>query len=318
MHINLSSIMTLHNIPAMIACLAFANAAGAQEASPELRADIAQWMAMQTADSIHSATGWLGKAFEREIFLNHYRTTLINGKETEKPEETECPAAIGLASRQIHYYDGDYDSRQVLAALERELARPEPEEDARRKEWKTLYNKLQQTYRPLLEQREINKEEQLLKLNASRPEVTTLPNGVQVECEPGNAGIRDITRGTSETGVAFYTRVTNDMDFDDLPESVKQMADKLPQASSWTFYIPAQSEQAVRDARLQQKKQLEQQRQEKLQKLIDARIKSYPKEPEPEQKTDHKQHTPLLKLKVWKDDPQHPVNVLPDVTENVI
>lgn len=291
--------------------------ASSTSAQKSLRSDIARWMAMQTEDAVRSTSAWLGSAFSSKQFLDVYRQILTSGKEIGNPGESACPAAAALANSHLHRFDGDYDLQEVLTVLENYLKRPEPEEEARCKEWEDLYDKLQKTYRPLLEQRETAREEQLLRLNAARPEVTVLPNGVQFEYEPGEAGIREITRGTSETGIAFYSRITNDTSFDRLPESVKQMADRLPKAASWTFYIPVSAEQAVKDSLLQQEQKLKEQRQAKLQKLIPERIKSYPRE-NVKEKAAPSSRRPLLKLKVWKDDPQHPLKVLPDVTENVI
>lgn len=304
-------------ILSIAACAVIASAVRAQEAGSELRSDLARWMAMQTENAVRSASAWLGDAFSSTQFLNAYRQTLAGGKEIRNPQESACPAAVVLANSHLHRFDGDYELQEVLTTLENRLKRPEPEEEKQRKEGEELYDKLRKTYRPLLEQREAAREEQLLRLNAARPEITVLPNGVQFEYEPGEAAITEITRGTSETGIAFYSRVTNDTGFGQLPESVKQMADRLPRAASWTFYVPATAEQAVRDSRLRQEQKLKEQRQAKLQKLIPERIKSYPRE-NVEEKAVPAPRRPLLKLKVWKDDPQNPLKVLPDVTESVI
>lgn len=304
-------------ILSITACAAIASAVCAQEAGRELRSDLSLWMAMQAEHAVRSASAWLGDAFSSTQFLDAYRQTLAGGKEIMNPQESACPAAVVLANSHLHRFDGDYELQEVLTTLENRLKRPEPEEEKQRQEGEELYDKLRKTYRPLLEQREAAREEQLLRLNAARPEITVLPNGVQFEYEPGEADITEITRGTSETGIAFYSRVTNDTGFNQLPESVKQMADRLPRAASWTFYVPATAEQAVRDSRLRQEQKLKEQRQAKLQKLIPERIKSYPRE-NAEEKAVPAPRRPLLKLKVWKDDPQNPLKVLPDVTESVI
>ena len=304
-------------ILSLAACAVMAPSVCAQEAGPELRSDVARWMAMQTENAVRSTSAGLGEAFSASQFLNAYRQTLAGWKEIRNPRESACPAAVVLANSHLHRFDGDYDLQEVFTVLENRLKRAEPEEEAQHREWKELNDRLRKTYRPLLEQRETAKEEQLLRLNAARPEVTVLPNGVQFEYEPGQAAITEITRGTSETGIAFYSRVTNDTNFNQLPESVKQMAARLPRAASWTFYIPASAEQAVKDSRLQQEQKLKEQRQKKLQKLIPERIKSYPRE-NVEEKAAPAPRRPLLKLKVWKDDPRNPLKVLPDVTESVI
>lgn len=300
-----------------LAAAAVSCCATAREAGPELRSDIARWMAMQAEAAARDASWGSGESFFTGKFLDVYRQTLANGKEVDWPDESECPAAAALASAQIRRFDGDYDFQAVFTMLEDRLRRPAPDREEQKKEEDALCKKLVKTYQPLLEQREADKEKLLLHINATRPEVTVLPNGVQLEHAPGKDSIREITRGTSETGIAFYTRITNNTAFDRLPESVRQMADHLPRASSWTFYIPAAAEQAVKDSRRREEEKLREQRQAKLRQLIPARIKSYPEE----RVKDHEvreQHRPLLKLKVWKDDPLNPVKVLPDVTENVI
>lgn len=288
--------------------------APAPEMSPELRGDIERLLAMRFQRVVRNIADDLGNAFVRERFLAAFRAALLAGKECAEPEKTDCPLAARMANGAFEGFDqGDFDPAALLGELDRRLAQKEVREEE--EQIGKLSESVWKAYRPIRMSREEGKERALLRMNAARPEVTTLKNGIQYETEPGNGSIRDVNRCTRETGIAFYTRTTSEIDFKRLPASVRQIADELPAASSWTFYVPYEAEKAVRDAREQEAKDLDARRLERLQKLLPGRVKEY--KPAEEPRRESKERHPLLRIKVWKDDPKAPVQVKPDVTSEL-
>lgn len=290
--------------------------APAPEMTPELRHDIERLLAMRFHRVVRNMADDLGNAFVRERFLAAFRAALLAGKECAEPEKTDCPLAARMANGAFQGFDqGDFDPAALLGELDRRLAQKEVQEEEEEEQIDKLAASVWKAYRPIRLSREESKERALLRMNAARPEVTTLKNGIQYETEPGNDSIRDVNRCTRETGIAFYTRTTSEIDFNRLPESVRQIADELPAASSWTFYVPYEAEKAVRDAREQEAKDLDARRLERLQKLLPGRVKEYKPAEEPRRESGERH--PLLRIKVWKDDPKAPVQVKPDVTSEL-
>lgn len=290
--------------------------APALEMTPELRHDIERLLAMRFHRVVRDMSDDLGNAFVRERFLAAFRSVLLAGKECAEPEKTDCPFAARMANGAFQGFDqGDFDPAALLGELDRRLAQKEVQEEEEEEQIDKLAASVWKAYRPIRMSREEGKERALLRMNAARPEVTTLKNGIQYETEPGNDSIRDVNRCTRETGIAFYTRTTSEIDFNRLPESVRQIADELPAASSWTFYVSYEAEKAVRDAREQEAKDLDARRLERLQKLLPGRVKEY--KPAEETRRESGERHPLLRIKVWKDDPKAPVQVKPDVTSEL-
>lgn len=287
--------------------------AASTEVPPDLASKIDRYLALRTGLTIRSLGQRLGNAFMQESFLAAFRQNLLAGKECPAPEQTPCPLACQMANEILVRFDlGDYNPQHILREITAELAKTDFSEENALEEMSELYRTVEEAYHPILEAREESKERDLLRMNAMRPEVKTLPGGIQYETEPGGDSIRSINRCTRETGIAFYVRTTSETSFDRLPESVRQIANELPAASSWTFYVPAEAEQAVRNARRQQAKDLDARRLAQLKKLLPGRLDHIlPSDEPPTEET--AERIRLLRLRVWKDDPRSPVRVKPDV-----
>ena len=180
---------------------------------------------------------------------------------------------------------------------------------------------MQKGYRPVLRAREHAKEQEILRGNAERSSVVQLDFGVQMEVEPGTDTIRKLNRGTTETGIAFYTRTTRRMEWNDLPEAIRLQEDKLPDARSWTFWVPTEAEQKVAEFKQQRLQNEENRRAELMKQLLGNRKPTTTKKPvaRAEEKDDTQQEErPMMKIKVWRDDPKAPVKTLPDVVSDMI
>lgn len=290
----------------------------AQDMTPEIRQDIARLLTLQVLTHISELQETLGAAFQKNLYVTTYRSIVLSGKECPQPETTACPAAAILANKQLHRYGGDFGGKDLVTSIHTELDTYDLNQDSYQRELELIRKRLREHYLPILKQRELAKERQLLRMNATRPEVTVLPNGIQYEIEPGNQDIRDISRSTSETGITFYTRITRDMQFDALPESIRQIADQLPPASSWTFYIPYEAEQAAEETSRHAALDMAARRKERLQQLIPDHMQNSRPAPTAETADQPKKRPPLLRLKVWKDTPEYPATVRPDAIETVI
>ncbi|MBT9448674.1 hypothetical protein ICN84_01125 [Akkermansia glycaniphila] len=290
----------------------------AQNMTPEIRQDIARLLTLQVLTHIGELQETLGAAFQKTLYVNTYRSIVLSGKECPQPEATACPAAAILANKQLHRYGGDFEGKDVMTSIHTELDTYDLNQATYQSELELIRKRLREHYLPILKQRELAKERQLLRINATRPEVTVLPNGIQFEIEPGNQDIRDISRSTSETGITFYTRITRDIQFDALPESIRQIADQLPPASSWTFYIPYEAEQAAEEAGRRAAQDMAARREERLQQLIPDHMRNSRPAPPTEAAAPPRERKPLLRLKVWKDTPEYPATVRPDAIETVI
>ena len=298
--------------------------AAAQDVSPELRRDISELISLRAADSFRGVSEALGKAFLPQVYREHFRATLLSEKPVEEPEKTDCPMATAHASGILKQFEPrDFDAQYVLNRIEEHLTAPPPEDEEKAmKERIKFSEKVGDAYRPVLRAREKSKEDEILRGNATREGVVTLEFGVQMEAEAGGDDIRSINRGTTETGVAFYTRTTRRMEWSDLPEAIRLQEDKLPKARSWTFWVPADTAARVAEFQKQKESAEADKRAELMTQLMGAeragqlrpkRKKSRPLPPE-----NDTEEAVMQKIKVWKDNPDAPVETLPDVVSDMI
>lgn len=308
-------------------CCLFGGASLARDISPEISGDLEMVMGYTSAELVRETSREYGEAFKPDVFMGEYGAVLKRAQEVERPEAFACPAAAALAGSFIHRFDGDYNPDRVIANTEALLKRTDWETRKFERERMRVYERLVKQYRPICLERERQKETLLLRANAARNGVTTLPNGIQYEVEAGNDTLSEITRGTREIGIRYFSRVTDDMDFEDLPDCVKEVADRLPKGRSWVFYIPREVLQAGDESARKADEARKEEREEKLRSLLGVRevtlanqevSPSDDENSDDEDARDEEGRYQLLRLKVWKDDPQNPVKVLPDVQESVI
>lgn len=301
--------------------------AAAQDVSPELRRDISELISLRAADGLRSVSESLGKAFVPQVYREHFRATLLSGKPVDEPEKTDCPMAVGRAGSILKQFEPrDFDAQYVLNRMEEHLAAPPPEDEEKEmKERMKLYEKVAEAYRPVLRAREKSKEDEILRGNATREGVVTLEFGVQMEVEAGGDEIRSINRGTTETGVAFYTRTTRRLEWSDLPEAIRLQEDKLPKARSWTFWVPADAAAQVEEFKKKKEESEDNRRAELMQKLMGAHggvgavISSGKKKKAAHRRPQLSEEEPVMqKIKVWKDNPDAPVETQPDVVSDMI
>ncbi len=299
----------------------------AQEISTELRNNISELISIRAANRQRAISDSLGKAFSPDIYHEQFRQTLLGGTPVENEEKTDCPAATLMANGILKQFDPqDYDAAEVLKRTQKHLATPAPaseeEEKKAYEEYEKLTDQVYKDYRPVLRAREHAKEKEILRGNAERNSVVQLDFGVQMEVEPGTDTLRSLNRGTTETGVAFYTRTTRRMEWNDLPEAIRLQEDKIPQARSWTFWVPAEAEDKVTEFKQQRTKAEEARRAELMQKLLGNRkaattVKK-PAKPQQEDDAEEQEECTMRKIKVWRDDPAAPVKTLPDVVSDMI
>lgn len=299
----------------------------AQEVSAELRNHISELISIRAANRQRAITKSLGKAFFPDVFHEQFRQILLGGTPVENEEKTDCPAATLMANGILKQFDPrDYDAAEILKRMETHLATPAPaneeEEKKAYEQYEKLADQVQKGYRPVLRAREHAKEKEILRGNAERSSVVQLDYGVQMEVEPGTDTIRNLNRGTTETGVAFYTRTTRRMEWNDLPEAIRLQEEKIPAARSWTFWVPAEAEEKVTEFKQQQTKNEEARRAELMQKLLGNRKSATtvkkPAEPQQEDDAEEQEKRTMRKIKVWRDDPTAPVKTLPDVVSDMI
>lgn len=298
----------------------------AQEVSAELRSNISELISIRVANRQRSIADSLGKAFRPDIYREQFNKVLLGGTPVENDDATDCPAATAMANSILKQFDPqDYDAAGILQRVETHLATPAPETEEEMKkayeEYEKLTEQVQKGYRPVLRAREHAKEQEILRGNAERSSVVQLDFGVQMEVEPGTDTIRKLNRGTTETGIAFYTRTTRRMEWNDLPEAIRLQEDKLPAARSWTFWVPTEAEQKVAEFKQQRLQNEENRRAELMKQLLGNRKPTTTKKPvaQAEEKDDTQQEErPMMKIKVWRDDPKAPVKTLPDVVSDMI
>ncbi len=299
----------------------------AQEVSAELRNNISELISIRAANRQRAIADSLGKAFKPEVYHEQFRKTLLGGTPVEDEDATDCPVATAMANGILKQFDPqDYDAGGILLRMETHLATPAPaneeEEKKAYEQYEKLADQVQKGYRPVLRAREHAKEKEILRGNAERSSVVQLDFGVQMEVEPGTDTIRNLNRGTTETGVAFYTRTTRRMEWNDLPEAIRLQEEKIPAARSWTFWVPAEAEEKVTEFKQQQTKNEEARRAELMQKLLGNRkaattVKK-PAKPQQEDDAEEQEEHTMRKIKVWRDDPAAPVKTLPDVVSDMI
>ncbi len=299
----------------------------AQEVSAELRNNISELISIRAANRQRAIADSLGKAFKPEVYHEQFRKTLLGGTPVEDEDATDCPVATAMANGILKQFDPqDYDAGGILLRMETHLATPAPRnEEEEKKAYEAnekLAEEVQKGYRPVLRAREHAKEKEILRANAERSSVVQLDFGVQMEVEPGADTIRNLNRGTTETGVAFYTRTTRRMEWNDLPEAIRLQEDKLPPARSWTFWVPTEAEEKVAEFKQRRTQSEEARRAELMQKLMGNRKPSgltrKPVIKEVEEEEEEQEERPMKKIKVWRDDPAAPVKTLPDVVNDMI
>ena len=317
----------MKQLPSILLLTASLIPATAQDVSPELRRDISELISLYAADSFRSVSESLGKAFVPNIYHEQFRTVLLSGKPVEEPEKTDCPMATGRASVFLKQFEPrDFDCQLVLERMQLHLAETPPEDVEKSMKGRiNLSEKVREAYRPVLRAREKSKEDEILRGNATREGVVTLEFGVQMETEAGGDDIRSINRGTTETGVAFYTRTTRRLEWTDLPEAIRLQEDKLPKARSWTFWVPADAAAQVENFKKKQEESEDNRRAELMQKLMGAHggvgavISSGKKKKAAHRRPQLPEEEPVMqKIKVWKDNPDAPVETQPDVVSDMI
>lgn len=306
-----------------------AGALPAQEVTPELRSDITEVVAMDAAARLQRLRSGLAEAFNQQVFVETLAAGLRSSQPVEDIAQTRCPMAADIANEVLKRFEPrDFDADAAVARLQELAVQPAPATDEEKeRQWEAymkLYDRMAAAYRPVLRLREAEKEKQILAANRQRAGVTVLPNGVQMLVEPGEDSLSDINRGTRETGIAFYTRTTRKMTFAELPEPIRCMREHIPAGRSWTFWVPAEAVAGI-DAEKQQRREDEQKRREQLMSRLSGPQQAFydnqpwrTKKKRPEQKAPDKLPEPMLKIKIWKDDSNAPVQTLPDVVQDML
>lgn len=293
----------------------------AQDAPENLRQDIAELIATRTAASIRSASESYGKAFAQEVCAEQFAKAFREGQVIEDEKKTDCPAATYWSNATLKQFERrDYDAEAVINRIQTILNQSTWDEETTDNHLRQLYKKVAEAYRPILRQREAVKEKEILAANAGREGVQTLKFGVQMEIEAGDTPLKDINRGTRETGVAFYTRVTRKLRFNELPEAIRLQTEQIPAAKSWTFWVPADAAAQVEEHKAIQAQAAQEKRNAMMQRLLGNRNTNSPSKAstKDETKTESSEsEAVMLKIKVWKDDPTAPVQTLPDVVTDM-
>lgn len=301
----------------------------AQEVTPELHRDITEVVAQDAAARLQRLRSGLAEAFNQQIFVETLAAGLRSGQPVADISQTRCPMAADIANDALKRFEPrDFDAEAAVARMQELAALPAPATDEEKeRQWEAymkLYDRMAAAYRPVLRLREAEKEKQILAANRQRAGVTVLPNGVQMLVEPGTDALRDINRGTRETGVAFYTRTTRKMAFAELPEPIRLMSEHIPPGRSWTFWVPAEAVAGL-DAEKQQRREAEQKRREQLMSRLSGPQQAFydnqpwsTKKKRSVEKAPEKQPAPMLKIKIWKDDANAPVQTLPDVVQDML
>ena len=215
----------------------------AQEMPQQVRHDLSEHRGLLFAARVHAMQGQLGSAFSTEDFLKQLEAALQKKVISQPASLAEALAASlredGLEAR-------DFDNALIMEHLHKMLAElPKMKDGALEKQLMEQREKLDKQVIPVLQAREAAKEKRVLELNAKRPGVTTLPNGIQMEVQPGSGSIRGVNRIMIEVGISEPERTTTQCSVDDLPEAVRRMLDKVPAGSAWTFWIPAEVTDAI-------------------------------------------------------------------------
>lgn len=311
-------------------CLLAGELPAEQAVTAELRRDITEVVAQDTAARLQRLRSGLADALNQAVFEETLAGVLRSGQPAEDITQTRCPMAADIANSVLkRFAPQDFDAEAALSRIRELAAQPAPATDAEKEQqWEQymkLYDRMAAAYRPVLRLREADREREILAANAKRAGITILPNGVQMETETGENKLTELNRGTRETGVAFYTRTTRRMRFEDLPEAIRRMAAHIPPARSWTFWVPAETVAAL-DAEKQQKKNSEADRRRVMMNLLAGAQEAYeraqpwytPPRKSPAKQDEAKLPEPMLKIKVWTEDENAPVQTLPDVVQDML
>ena len=283
----------------------------AQEMPQQVRHDLSEHRGLLFAARVHAMQGQLGSAFSTEEFLKQLDAALQKKAVSQPASLAEAMAASlredGLEAR-------DFDTALIMEHLHKMLAElPKMKDGALEKQLMEQREKLDKQVIPVLQAREAAKEKRVLELNAKRPGVTTLPNGIQMEVQPGQGSIRGVNRVMIESGISEPERTTTQCSVDDLPEAVRRMLDKVPAGSAWTFWIPAEVTDAIANEGVESQED-KQGREELLDQLaggtrrmsLNANLNQLEKQREADD-TFPVPRTQLQKITVWQDAANAPI-----------
>ena len=283
----------------------------AQEMPQQVRHDLSEHRGLLFAARVHAMQGQLGSAFSTEEFLKQLDAALQKKAISQPASLAEALAASlredGLEAR-------DFDNALIMEHLHKMLAElPKMKDGALEKQLMEQREKLDKQVIPVLQAREAAKEKRVLELNAKRPGVTTLPNGIQMEVQPGSGSIRGVNRIMIEVGISEPERTTTQCSVDDLPETVRRMLDKVPAGSAWTFWIPAEVTDAIANEGVESQED-KQGREELLDQLaggtrrmsLNANLNQLEKQREADDDFPVPR-TQLQKITVWQDAANAPI-----------
>lgn len=231
--------MKTYLIPILLAC----SLLHAQEMPQQVRQDLSEFQGLNSALYIHSMKEQLGSAFLPDDFIRQLETALQR-KSIARPKT--AAERMVAAMREAGLEARDIDSAHLLKHMRTMLdTLPGMSEKELDKHMTAMRRKVVRGTIPVLHAREAAKEHKVLELNARRSSVALLPNGVQMEVEPGSGNIRAINRIMTEENLTDPERTTTQCCVDDLPESIQRMLEHVPAGSAWIFWIPAEVTDAI-------------------------------------------------------------------------
>ncbi len=309
--------MKAYIIPLIVAC----SLLHAQEMPQQVRQDLSKHHGLLFAARVHTMQEQLGSAFITEDFLKQLDDALQK-KSIAKPKT--LAEAMAASLREDGLEARDFDNALLMKHLQKMLAElPKMKEKDVEKKLVKQQKKLLKQVIPVLQARESAKEKRVLELNAKRSGVTTLPNGVQMEVQPGNGSIHAVNRIMTEEGISDPERTTTQCSVDDLPEAVRRVLDKVPAGSAWTFWIPAEVTDAIANEGVESQAD-KREREELMNQLAGGkRRNSYSAEREriAEMNRDKEDddfpmpRTQLQKITVWQDAANAPIRPLTHPTQ---
>ena len=296
----------------------------AQEMPQQVRHDLSEHRGLLFAARVHAMQEQLGSAFSTEEFLKQLEAALQK-KAVSQP--ASLAEALAASLREDGLETRDFDTALIMERLRKMLAElPKMKDSALEKQLMEQREKLDKQVIPVLQTREAAKEKRVLELNAKRPGVTTLPNGIQMEVQPGQGSIRGVNRIMIEAGISEPERTTTQCSVDDLPEAVRRMLDLCHKAgimvachlsgcagSAWTFWIPAEVTDAIANEGVESQED-KQGREELLDQLaggtrrmsLNANLNQLEKQREADD-TFPVSRTQLQKITVWQDAANAPI-----------
>lgn len=284
--------------------------APAQEADTALKSDINELQAQSTARQVLQLQQSLADAFSTPAYLKQLETALsewdaLSALDRDLTLSESAVQAMNAAG----YEPRDIDTAALLSRISELL---EDKAEAQRLNDKRILALAERVHKgmiPVVKRRERGKEQALLAANAERPEVSVLSNGVQMEVLPGESKLSEVNRITTETGLTstLYNRTTRRVQFAELPEPIQAVAKEVPAGKAWVFWIPAEVAAARRlnaaDTAARRSAALN-----ALSEMMGAKSTAE-KDAEAESNEDR---AILQKIVVWKDDPDAPIQALPD------